>query len=73
MTLISNFSLKSSLSPIHDKINFRREKVLKFRLSGFTNIVISRKLRYSLSTIEKDIKILRIVLASNLEEDVTVE
>jgi len=54
------FSLKSSLSPVQDKVNFRRERVLKFRKAGFTNIAISHKLRYCLSTIEKDIAALRI-------------
>jgi len=53
-------NLKSSLSPVQDKVNFRRERVLKFREEGFTNIEISHKLRYCLSTIEKDIAALRI-------------
>jgi len=44
------------------KIHYRREKVLKLRCAGLTNVEISHKLRYSLSTIEKDLQKLRMGL-----------
>ena len=56
-----NFSLKSSLLEVQDKVQYRRKKILELRSKGFTNVEISHKLRYSLSTIEKDIQKLRIL------------
>ena len=60
MNFESDFSLKSSLLVVHDKVSYRRQKVLKLRKSGFSNVEISKKLRYSLSTIEKDIRIKKV-------------
>jgi len=54
-----NFSLKSSLLEIQDKVQYRRKKVLELREKGFSNIAISKQLLYSLSTVEKDIHQLR--------------
>jgi len=54
-----NFSLKSSLLVIQDKVQYRRKKVLELREKGFSNIAISKQLLYSLSTVEKDIHQLR--------------
>ena len=59
LNITANFSLKSSLFPTQDKIQYRRKKLLELRAEGFTNVEISHKLRYSLSTIEKDLQVLR--------------
>ena len=48
--------LKSSLFPAKDKVQYRRKRVLELRATGFTNVEISHKLMYSLSTVEKDIQ-----------------
>ena len=60
MNFTANFSLKSSLFPAQDKVQYRRRKILELRSQGFTNVEISHKLRYCLSTIEKDVASLRI-------------
>jgi DNA-binding NarL/FixJ family response regulator len=44
---------------VQDKVIYRRRKILELRAKGFTNVEISHKLRYSLSTIEKDLQKLR--------------
>jgi transposase len=44
---------------VEDKIQYRRQNVLKLRSKGLSYPEISHKLQYSLSTIEKDIKKLR--------------
>jgi len=54
-----NFTLKSSLLVVQDKVQYRRKKILELREKGFSNVAISNELRYSLSTVEKDIKSLR--------------
>ena len=59
MNFTANFSLKSSLFPAQDKVQYRRRKILELRSQGFTNVEISHKLRYCLSTIEKDVQTLR--------------
>ena len=48
--------LKSSLFPVEDKVQYRRKRVLELRAAGFTNVDISHILKYSLSTVEKDIQ-----------------
>ena len=60
MNFTVNFSLKSSLFPAQDKVQYRRKRILELRSQGFTNVEISHKLRYCLSTIEKDIQKLRL-------------
>ncbi len=55
-----NLNLKSSLFPIQDKVQYRRKKILELRAEGFTNVEISHELKYSLSTVEKDIRKLRL-------------
>ena len=42
-----------------DKRKYRQRKVIKLLLNGFKQHEIASKLRWSLSTIEKDIKALR--------------
>ena len=59
MNITANFSLKSSLLPAQDKVQYRRKKILELRSQGFTNVEISHMVRYSLSTIEKDIAVIR--------------
>ena len=56
MNFTVNFSLKSSLIPVEDKVQYRRRKILELRSQGFTNVEISHILKYSLSTVEKDIQ-----------------
>jgi len=45
--------------PNQDKIKFRRDRVNRLRIRGYTNVEISRKIGCSLSTIEKDLQIIR--------------
>jgi hypothetical protein len=45
--------------PSQDKIKFRRDRVNRLRISGYTNMVISEKVGCSLSTVEKDLQIIR--------------
>ena len=45
--------------PNQDKIKFRRDRVNRLRISGYTNMVISEKVGCSLSTVEKDLQIIR--------------
>ena len=59
MNFTANFSLKSCLIPVQDKVQYRRRKILELRSQGFTNVEISHKLKYCLSTIEKDVQTLR--------------
>jgi DNA-binding NarL/FixJ family response regulator len=54
-----NFTLKSSLLVVQDKVQYRQKKILELRGKGFSNVEISEQLRYSLSTVEKDIQKLR--------------
>jgi len=54
-----NFTLKSSLLVVQDKVQYRRKKILELREKGFSNVSISEQLRYSLSTVEKDIARIR--------------
>ena len=56
MNFTANFSLKSCLIPVQDKVQYRRKRVLELRAAGFTNVDISHILKYSLSTVEKDIQ-----------------
>jgi DNA-binding NarL/FixJ family response regulator len=59
-----NFTLKSSLLVVQDKVQYRRKKILELREKGFSNVAISNELRYSLSTVEKDIHQLRMGIAN---------
>jgi len=45
--------------PDQDKIKFRRDRVNRLKIRGYTNIEISEKVGCSLSTIEKDLQIIR--------------
>ena len=45
--------------PDQDKIKFRRDRVNRLRISGYTNVEISKKIGCSLSTVEKDLQIIR--------------
>jgi len=45
--------------PDQDKIKFRRDRVNRLRIRGYTNVEISEKVGCSLSTIEKDLQIIR--------------
>lgn len=45
--------------PSQDKIKFRRDKVNRLRISGYTNSEISAKIGCSLSTVEKDLQDVR--------------
>lgn len=45
--------------PCQDKIKFRRDRVNRLRISGYTNSEISTKIGCSLSTIEKDLQDIR--------------
>jgi len=54
-----NFTLKSSLLVVQDKVQYRQKKILELRKAGFSNVAISEQLRYSLSTVEKDIARIR--------------
>jgi len=47
------------LLPSKDRVRYRRNKVVKLLLNGFSQRNISSTLHCSLSTIEKDIKALR--------------
>ena len=47
------------LLPSKDRVRYRRNKVVKLLLNGFSQRSISSTLHCSLSTIEKDIKSLR--------------
>ena len=59
-----NFTLKSSLLVVQDKVQYRRKKILELREKGFSNVAISNELRYSLSTVEKDNHQLRMGIAN---------
>jgi len=45
--------------PDQDKIKFRRDRVNRLRISGYTNVEISEKVGCSLSTVEKDLQDIR--------------
>ena len=45
--------------PNQDKIKFRRDRVNRLRIRGYTNVEISEKIGCSLSTVEKDLQIIR--------------
>jgi DNA-binding CsgD family transcriptional regulator len=47
---------------VQDKVQYRQKKILELRGKGFSNVEISEQLRYSLSTVEKDIKSIRKIL-----------
>ena len=52
---LPNITIELDDSANQDKIKFRRNQVNKLRLRGCTNEEIAKTMRYSLSTIEKDI------------------
>ncbi|KEQ56402.1 hypothetical protein AAA799N04_01174 [Marine Group I thaumarchaeote SCGC AAA799-N04] len=60
MNFEPEFTLKSSLLVVQDKVQYRRKKILELREQGFSNIAISDELGYCLSTVEKDIHQLRL-------------
>jgi len=45
--------------PDQDKIKFRRDRVNRLQISGYTNKEIAKKIGCSLSTVEKDLQIIR--------------
>ena len=45
--------------PDQDKIKFRRDRVNRLRISGYINKEIAEKIGCSLSTVEKDLQIIR--------------
>jgi len=49
---------------VQDKVQYRQKKILELRKAGFSNVAISEQLRYSLSTVEKDIHQLRMGIAN---------
>ncbi len=65
MIIEYKLDLKHSLLPLQDKIQYRRKAILELKSKGFTNVEISHKLQYDVSTIERDIHQLRKV--SSLE------
>ena len=58
---LQNPDIDNSLTelPDQDKIKFRRERVNKLRIWGYSPKQIAIKIGYSLSTIEKDLQIIR--------------
>ena len=60
MNFEPNFTLKSSLLVIQDKVQYRRKKILELRGAGLSNVAISDELGYCLSTVEKDIQKIRL-------------
>jgi IS30 family transposase len=45
--------------PDQDKIKFRRDRINRLQISGYTNKEIAKKIGCSLSTVEKDLQIIR--------------
>src|SRR3989344_1719891 len=56
---IPNYDNSLSDLPSQDKIKFRRDRVNRLRISGYTNSEISVKISCSLSTVEKDLQDIR--------------
>jgi DNA-binding NarL/FixJ family response regulator len=52
-------SLKCSLLPLQDKIQYRRKAILELKSKGLTNVAIASTLQYDVSTIERDLQSLR--------------
>ena len=65
MIIEYKLSLKSSLLPLQDKIQYRKKAILELKSKGLTNVEISNELQYDVSTIERDLHQLRKV--SSLE------
>ena len=59
MNFEPDFTLKSSLLVVQDKVQYRRKKILELREKGFSNVAISDELGYCLSTVEKDLHEIR--------------
>lgn len=49
----------SDTTPVQDKIRYRRERINKLCLRGYTNQHIAQKTGFNLSTIEKDLHTIR--------------
>ncbi|MBT4326881.1 MAG: hypothetical protein HOD60_08220 [Candidatus Nitrosopelagicus sp.] len=45
--------------PAKDKMFYRREKVMKYFVSGMSQLAIARHVEISLATVERDIKHIR--------------
>ena len=60
MIIEYKLSLKSSLLPLQDKIQYRRKAILELKSKGLTNVEISNELQYDVSTIERDLHQLRL-------------
>ena len=64
MIIEYKLSLKSSLLPLQDKIQYRRKAILELKSKGLTNVAIASTLQYDVSTIERDIHHLRVEVSS---------
>ena len=56
---IPEYDKSLSNRPNHDKIKFRRDRINRLRISGYTNMKIAEKIGCSLSTVEKDLQEIR--------------
>jgi hypothetical protein len=58
---LQNPDYDNSLSnyPCQDKIKFRRDRINRLRIQGYSNEIISRKVGCSVSTVEKDLQDIR--------------
>ena len=56
---IPEYDKSLSNLPNQDKIKFRRDRINRLRISGYTNMKIAEKVGCSLSTVEKDLQIIR--------------
>ena len=45
--------------PVKDKMFYRRQKVMKYFVSGMSQLAIARHVEISLATVERDIKHIR--------------
>lgn len=67
---LGNITLsQTSNSVIDEKISYRRKRVNQLRLMGYTNQRIADKIGCNLSTIEKDLKIIRENMRKWFEEE----
>lgn len=51
--------LKQAFLVVEDKVYYRRRRITQLRLIGYSNKKIADNLGYSLSTIEKDLYVIR--------------
>jgi len=60
------FDLKSCPIPVQDKVQYRRKRILELKSKRFSNVQIAHELQYNISTIERDLVILRNVTLPEL-------